>query len=95
MLKFILFTIIFIYVAYKVSGFILRVFDTLLGRTKQRPNTQQGNFGPFQQQQKQPKYRQPADGNVNIEYIPEEEKKEHQSKTFRGGEYVDFEEVKE
>lgn len=89
MLKFILLTILFIYIAYKVSGFILRIFDTLLGRTGNR----QGNFGP---QSRQQQYRKPSNGNVNIEYIPEEEgnKKKRFTKSFKDGEYVDYEEVK-
>lgn len=93
MLKFILFTIIFIYVAYKVSGFILKVFDTLLGRAGRQSQTRQGHFGTYQQRPPRPRYRQPTDGNVNIEYIPEEETKETNTKTFKGGEYVDYEEI--
>ncbi len=41
------------------------------------------------------KYKQPADGNVNIDYIPEEDKKNGKGpRNFKGGEYVDYEEVK-
>lgn len=92
MLKFILFTILFIYIAYKVSGFVLRIFDTLLGRTGNRTTSRQGHFGP---QSRQQQYRKPPNGNVNIEYIPEEEgaKKKQFTKSFKGGEYVDYEEV--
>lgn len=91
MLKFIIITVIFIYVVFKVSGFILKIFDTLLGRTDSGTGAQSRKFGPEHRRQK---YRQPANGNVNIEYIPEEDKKERASKDFRGGEYVDYEEVK-
>ncbi len=91
MLKFILFTIIFIYVVFKVSGFILKIVDTLLGRTDGGSNARQRNFGPEYRRQK---YRQPTNGNVHIDYIPEEDKKGTAPKDFRGGEYVDYEEVK-
>lgn len=35
--------------------------------------------------------RKPADGNVNIDSVPPKEK---QKKDFKGGEYVDYEDVK-
>lgn len=90
MLKFILFTILFIYVAYKVSGFVLKIFDTLLGRTGD-VDSRRRNSGPEYRRQK---YRQPTNGNVNIDYIPEDDKKARESKNFKGGEYVDYEEIK-
>lgn len=91
MLKFIIITIIFIYVLFKVSGFILKIFDTLLGRTGSGAGRRR-NFGS---EHRRKKYRQPANGNVNIDYIPEEEDKKAQfKKNFRGGEYVDYEETK-
>ncbi len=92
MFKFILFAILFIYVAYKVSGFILKVFDTMLGRNP-ADDARQRNFGPEYRRQK---YRQPKNGNVNIDYIPEEEddQKPRPSKGFKGGDYVDYEELK-
>ena len=34
-------------------------------------------------------HRKPADGNVNIDSMPEKKKS-----TYKGGEYVDYEEVK-
>ena len=36
--------------------------------------------------------KHPGEGNVNIDYVPEDGKKG--SKKYRGGDYVDFEEVK-
>lgn len=35
--------------------------------------------------------RRPADGNVNIDSVPEEKKKKTD---FKGGEYIDYEEIK-
>ena len=37
-------------------------------------------------------HRQSGGGNVNIDYVPEDAKKG--GKKYRGGDYVDFEEVK-
>lgn len=34
--------------------------------------------------------RKPKDGNVNVDYIPKKAGREH----LKGGEYIDFEEVK-
>lgn len=42
-------------------------------------------------QPQQPKQKRPADGNVNIDYVPSEATK---SKTDKGGDFVDYEEVK-
>ena len=46
------------------------------------------NQPPFSQQQQH--RHQQSTGKINIDYIPEDPNK----KDFRGGEYVDYEEVK-
>lgn len=38
-----------------------------------------------------PNFNRKTDGNVNIDSVPDKEKKRS---TFKGGEYVDYEEVK-
>lgn len=38
-------------------------------------------------------YKKPADGNINIDYVPQKQVKD-KGKDYDGGEYVDFEEVK-
>ena len=78
MIKFLLIVIAFFYILSKVGGFIFR---TLFGAAAQRA------------QQQQRTTRKPADGNVNIDYAPKEDKKS--PKNFEGGDYVDFEEIKE
>jgi len=97
LLKFLLF-LFFIYLLFRVLNFFFKVMYTVSGAKKQ------ANFNRQQQRQRQNgygpqsrKYKQPSDGNVNIEYIPEDEKKQKNGKgprNFKGGEYVDFEEVK-
>lgn len=98
LLKFLLF-LFFIYLLFRVLNFFFKVMYTVSGAKKQanfnrqqQSQRRQNGYGPQSR-----KYKQPADGNVNIEYIPEDEKKQKNGKgprNFKGGEYVDFEEVK-
>ena len=54
---------------------------------KHQGNAQQG----YQRQQ----YKKPSDGNVNIDYIPKGSKGKTPDKhDFKGGDYVDYEDVK-
>ena len=78
MLKFLLVVFILGYVFFKGLGFFFKV---ILGGSAVNRNTNQSHT-----------QRQPAGGNVKVDYAPNGAKK---SKTdFKGGEYVDFEEVK-
>lgn len=77
MLKFLLIVGILGYIFFKGLGFIIRM---IVGGSSMN---QYGN-----QQQSQ---RKPADGNVNVNYVPKDSKTD--KKNFKGGEYVDFEEV--
>ncbi|MDQ3289984.1 MAG: DUF4834 domain-containing protein [Bacteroidota bacterium] len=54
-----------------------------------------GTFGqpPFQQEPFQQQHRA-QEGKVNIDYVPNENKAKPTSGDFKGGEYVDYEEVK-
>lgn len=93
MLKFLLLTIIFIYVVYKASNFALKLFFPLEhARRMQKEYARKNNFGPkHRREQQQP--RSP-DGHIHVDYVPPEEKKERNTQDFKGGEYVDYEEVK-
>ncbi len=51
-------------------------------------NSQQ-NF----QRDQNTRQRKPADGNVNIDFIPGSGKSKSIMKDFKGGDYVDYEEV--
>lgn len=98
MLKFIIISVLFIYVVYKASDFILRMLDSVTGRNRMKSSSQrERNFGPeHRRQQQRSNYQQPQNGNVNIDYIPEDDKKKqrHPTEDFKGGEYVDYEDLK-
>jgi len=82
MIKFLLITIAFFYILSKIGGF---VFRRLFGAATQQAQQQQ--------QQQRAQTKKPSDGNVHIDYAPK--KGEKSSKNFDGGDYVDFEEVKD
>ncbi len=43
----------------------------------------------------QKQYKKPSDGNVNIDYIPSDQRKSKSSGSdYKGGDFVDYEEVK-
>ena len=91
MLKFILISIIFIYVVYKVSGFLLKMFYPIQNaRRAQAEFERKRDFGPEHRRQQ----RQPPNGNVYVDHVPESQKKTRSTQDFKGGEYVDYEEVK-
>ena len=96
MLKFIIIAAIFIYVVYKASDFILRMIDGITGGGRRVNSKQRGySFGPeSRRQQQRSRYQRPK-GDVNIDYVPEDQKKKgRSSQDFKGGDYVDYEEVK-
>lgn len=82
MLKFLLILIIIFYLIYRVGGFLFRML--FLSAQQQRQH--------YQGQAQQQAQRRAADSNLNIDYVPGEPKKD--KKDFRGGDYVDYEEVK-
>lgn len=45
-------------------------------------------------QKEEQRRKRPADGNVNVDFVPSDFK-ERKSKEIRGGDYVDYEEVKD
>lgn len=80
----IIFLIIFIFV--KVGGFIMRMLFS--GFVKKYQDTSNQNY-------RQSQRKKPADGNVNIDYIPSEGNKGKSSNSdYKGGDFVDYEEVK-
>lgn len=83
MVKFLIITFLILFVLFKLFGFLFRaLFFTLSSRQQQQKRT--GN--PFFR-------KRPPEGNVDIEYNPTENGRKG-VKTFKGGEYVDYEEVK-
>ena len=82
MLKFLIIIFLAGYIFYKVGGLLFRsLFGTLNNGQYSR-----GNF-----QGRTSNNTKPKDGNVNIDYIPDDQKNR---KNFDGGEYVDYEDVK-
>ncbi|GEM_PF-317304 len=96
MLKFIIISVLFIYVVYKASDFILRMIDGITGGGRRMKNTNQRgrSFGPEHRRQQHRNHHHPK-GDVNIDYVPEDQtKNKNPSEGFKGGEYVDYEDVK-
>ena len=85
-LKFFLITILVIFVLIKVGSFIFKTMFWMLGARAGNRNSPS-----YKQNQQRQTYR--TSGGIEIEYVPG--KSSNQSKSdFKGGEYVDFEEVK-
>lgn len=74
------------YLIYKVGGYLLKFFFLSLGNKMQ--NSQ--NFNQTRSHQEPPR---PANGNVDIAFVPKNGK-DKEEKNFKGGEYVDYEEIK-
>ena len=84
MIKFLLIILLIGFLLTKVLGLFFRV---LAGGSATNKTGQRG----YQNQQYQSKRSQ--DGNVNIEYVPDNNESNKASKAFKGGEYVDYEEI--
>lgn len=80
MIRFLLIVFLISYVLYKVGGFFFKILT--LGGSAQRQRTRQN----------QPPKRPPGT-NLNVDYAPGEKKTNKAD--FKGGEYVDFEEVED
>jgi len=79
MLKILAILFVVSYLTYKVGGFLMRALYFTLG---QDPNKR--NF--------KGKSKKSPDGSLNIDYVPKN--KSTDNKDFKGGDYVDYEEVK-
>lgn len=80
MLKFLIITFLASYLFYKIGGLLFRALSGTLGA-----NRSDKSFSNGQQRKK------PRDGNVNIDYVPNDKKKS--KKSYDGGEYIDYEEL--
>ncbi len=97
MLKFLLILAIFIYVVYKASNFITKIFFPLAqAKRMQEEFARKNGFGPKHRREQRQNYQrtQSSDGSIHVDYVPTEEKKERSTQDFKGGEYVDYEDVK-
>lgn len=86
MIKFLLITFLVCYLIYKLGGFLLRTFFISLGNKMQESQS-------FQQSRSNYQHRRTTNGNVDIDYVPKNGNST-KGKEFKGGEYVDYEEVK-
>ncbi|GAA5031916.1 hypothetical protein GCM10011506_24850 [Marivirga lumbricoides] len=87
MFKVLLITFLIGYIFFKVGGFLFRIFLGGLGAKYATQNGRQ-HFNNQSQQKKKT-----ADG-INIEFVPEDDKNKRSASNFKGGEYVDYEEIK-
>lgn len=95
MLKFLLITILIFYLIYKVGGFFFRMLFTSAFQQQQRhyqearQNAHKNQNGYNQKQSA----KNPPNSNVRVDYVPAQEER-NDKKDFKGGQYVDYEEVK-
>ncbi|UXX80340.1 DUF4834 family protein [Reichenbachiella carrageenanivorans] len=84
MFKFLLLLFLFIYVIAKVGGFIFRaLFSNFTSQARQQTYQSNGSRAA----------RQPKDGNVIINYNPKDRRQSKDGGSFKGGDYVNYEEV--
>lgn len=83
MIKFLLITFLIIYLLFKIGGYLFRIFFWSLGGKMQDGHTNNRHASNVR----------PPNSNVDIHYVPKD-KKEKKEKAFKGGEYVDYEEIK-
>lgn len=69
-----------LYLLYRFIGFFFKVFYVLLGQRARDPRKSQHGFN-----------RRRPEGSIHVEKEPSRKKKKEVD--FRGGEYVDYEEV--
>lgn len=85
MLKILLILFLVGFIFFRTIGFFLRLLTGSSVDNKSRQN-------PYARQSHSAHQQKPANGNVNIDYVPNKKGKKSGEK-FTGGEYVDFEEV--
>jgi len=83
MLKFLIILFLVFYLVYKFGGFLLKgLFST----------NEAGKKDKEFKRERSSKFK-PSDGNVNVDYVPREGSKKPGN--YKGGEYVDYEDVEE
>ena len=85
MLKFLLITFLIGWLIFTLLGSVVKY----VLRGGQPTSQQRGNTTQNHQRYNG---KRPSDGNVNIDYVPRKDKRSKED--FKGGEYVDYEEVK-
>lgn len=94
-MKFFITLLILFFLLRLVMPYIIRwVLQAFVKRTLRKGGFT-GTFGqpPFAQDSFETRPPSP-DGKVNIDYVPQQEKTKSNGHDFKGGDYVDYEEVK-
>ena len=91
MLKFILISIIVIYVIAKVSKYLMRWAFILAGKKLQKEMEKQAAAQGAYAHTADTSYEEVNDMKI---YVPRKERGKNMPRNFPGGDYVDFEEVK-
>jgi hypothetical protein len=86
MIKFLIITFLILYLVFKFGGFLLRIFFNTLGNRVHQKFADQNSNGSTYTKTK------PRGSNVEVEYAANNG--QHSKPEFKGGEYVDYEEVK-
>ena len=81
LIKGLLFFLVFSFIFRTISRFF---FGSVIRQAQQQ-----------QQQRHSQQYQRtrPSDGNVNVDFAPKESRKQKSSDDFKGGDYVDYEEL--
>lgn len=88
MLKFLFLVFVIGFIFFRLLGFFMR----LLTGSPVGQKTKSNPYGPYQRTNGHSS--RPSDGNVSIDFVPSDNKKKRGDK-FRGGEYVDYEEIED
>lgn len=92
-MKFLLITILIFYLIYRVGGFFFRMLFASAFQQQQRHYQNRQQNGHQQNGYQQNRTKTPPNSNVRVEYVPREDERK-EKKDFKGGQYVDYEEVK-
>ncbi|PSR55048.1 DUF4834 domain-containing protein [Adhaeribacter arboris] len=95
-MKFFITLLILFFLLRLLMPYIIRwVLQAFVKRTLRKGGFT-GTFGqpPFQQEPFQQQQQRTQEGKVNIDYVPDGDKAKSNGGDFKGGEYVDYEEVK-
>lgn len=87
MIKFLIITFLILYLIFKFGGFLLRIFFNNIGNRVHQKFAEQGMNGTTYTKTK------PKGSNVEVEFAANQNGQKSKTE-FKGGDYVDYEEVK-
>lgn len=85
MLKFLVISFLLFFIVYKILGFFFKLLirNNISNHQQQQHQYRNGHYN-----------KKPSDGNVTIDYVPDEGKKSQKQPDHKAGDYIDYEEVK-